>query len=93
MIFDEKRVFLLIQIEVQSDNLCPQLVETEKQISSTWASTTSILHRKEISQRQWRAWDINIKSFINKDKGMQTTTYGKGGKFHCGFLTLQFHYV
>ena len=89
MKLDEKRVFLLIQTQIQSDNLCRQLVRTEKPSSSTQASTTSILHSKERSQRQWRAWEINIKSSIKKDKGMQTQAYGNGAKFCYSFLTLQ----
>ena len=33
-----------------NDNLCQHLVKIENSVSSTWASTTSILHIKESSQ-------------------------------------------
>ena len=32
---------------------------------------------------------MNIKSSINKDKGMQTQVYGNGAKFCYSFLTLK----
>ena len=52
----------------KNDNLYQHLVKIEK----LSPSTTSILHNKASSQRQWQAWEMNINCYINKDKGMQT---------------------
>ena len=78
-----------LKTKIQCDNPCRQLVKTKKPSSSTWASTTSILHNKARSQRQWRTWEMKINSFINKDQGMHTQAYGNGEKNRYSFLTLQ----
>ena len=43
-----------------NDNLCRHLIEIKKRSPSTSASTNSILHTMEISQRQWKSWEIAL---------------------------------
>ena len=85
----EMNISINVKTKIQCDKLCQHFVEIKKPSPSTWASTTSILHRKERSQRQWRACDMNTNGSINKDKGMQTQVYGNGGEFCYSFLTLK----
>ena len=36
-----------VKTKIQCDNLCQNLIETEKLIPSTWASTTLILYKRK----------------------------------------------
>ena len=85
----ETYISINVKAKIECDNLCWHLIGTKKPSSSPWASTTSILHSKESSQRQWRSWATNTKGSINKDKGTQTQVYGNRGKIFYSILTLK----
>ena len=85
----EMDISINVKTKIQCDNLCQHLVETKKLSPSTWASTTSILHSKVSSKRQWRAWEMNTNGSINKYKGMQTQEYNNGERFCYIMFTLQ----
>ena len=89
MKFGHEMDILLMQKYRYNHNLYRKLIGTEKPSPSTWASTTSILHSKAGSQRQYQGWEMSTNVSINKDKGMQTQAYNNGAICCYSLFTLK----